>query len=350
MKIKNITLKNFRNLADLSLDFPDNGLNIYGFNGVGKTNLLEAIFYFSTGKSFRTKSDADIINFDKDFFRISSEIEINKLKYFFEIGYNRNKKKIVKVNGQLIDKLTDLYGKFKVIFFSPSDISIVSGTPASRRLFFDKAIAQLYPEYLLILNRQKKIIKQRNSLLKSGFTSAEKSSWDNQLVLNSIKLYNFRISYLKKFNLIFKEKYAAISESKENTEIRYFTNLQIKDSYEKTFRQELKKISNREILYQRTLIGPHLDDYILNINDKNSRDFASQGQMRSIAIALRLSQAAVLTDKDIYPVLIFDDVIGELDNNRTKSLLSIFNDNHQIFIASPKPENLPENRENLELK
>ncbi len=334
----------------MSLSFSDNGLNIYGFNGVGKTNLLEAIFYFSTGKSFRTKSDIDIINFEKDYFRITSEIVINKLDYTFEIGYNRKKKKIVKINGQLLKKLTDLYGKFKVIFFSPSDINIISGTPSNRRLFFDKAIAQLYPEYLSILNRQKKIIKQRNFLFKSSYSEAEKSSWDNQLMVNSAKLYKFRIDYLKDFNSIFQTKYSEISDFKEKAEIKYFSGLNIAGTYEKSFKEELSKITQQEIIYKRTLIGPQLDDYIINIDDKNSKMFASQGQMRSLAIALRLSQATVLTEKKIYPVLIFDDVIGELDNRRTTSLLKLLNDNHQIFIASPKLENLPKNRENLELK
>ena len=350
MKIKKIILENYRNLKDLCVQFPENGINIYGFNGVGKTNLLEAIFYFSTGKSFRAKSDSEIINFNKDYFRLSSFIEINNFEYHFEIGYSRNKKKIVKINGRLINKLTDLYGKFKVIFFSPNDIDIVIGSPSNRRIFFDKAIAQLYPEYLVVLNRQRRILKQRNFLLKSNYINSEKLSWDNQFINNSVLLLSYRQNYLKDFNRIFQEKYSGISSNKEQVEISYYVNFKIENSYEQSFRKELLKITSREKIYQRTMIGPQLDDYIIKIDSKNSKLYASQGQMRSIAIALRLTQASILNEKKIFPVLIFDDVIGELDNVRTKSLLNLLNDNHQIFIASPKLENLPKNRINLELK
>lgn len=335
MYIKKLKLENFRNYEDFEIEFAPEGCLIHGMNGLGKTNLLEAIGYFAFGKSFQTGSDLDLINFSKAFFRIEGTFHLNDQDLQFSAACD-NKKKIVTIDNAKLSRISELYKYVKVVYFSNNDINMIEGGPSLRRNFFDQAISQSSFAYMDLLRKFHRILKQRNALLKDHFEESEKAAWDEQFVEISAEIVEARLEYLERFIPVLQDCYFTISGEKENLSVRYESSINLDRGYKEGLQQQLIKQKRNEIRLQRTLAGPHLDDVDFYIDGKLARKFGSQGQKRSLAIASRLVQATLIQNTlHQTPILMFDDVLADLDKQRTHQIMELMSGKHQIFIATP---------------
>jgi DNA replication and repair protein RecF len=335
--LKTLNITSFRNYQKLDLDFDPRGAIITGENGSGKTNILEAVYFLAFGKSFRTAHDLELIRFHDDFFRINGCFFDKENEIYISAAADKNYK-VFKINNAALQRLTELFGFFKTVYFSPADLEIVSGSPAVRRLFLDQAIAQYNPKYLEYLKNYRHILKQRNALLKSEFDSQEKKTWDDQFISAASMVYSLRFIYLDEFVPLLKEQYHTFISNCESVNLGYQFSFPHKNAEfcEEQFASQLKKYEFQEKMAQRTLLGPHLDDLNLFVNDLSARSFASQGQARSLVIIIRLVQALLISRNSCdLPLLMFDDVLSDLDQNRSKSILNLLQKDHQIIIATP---------------
>ncbi|MDY6916052.1 MAG: DNA replication and repair protein RecF [Candidatus Cloacimonadota bacterium] len=338
MEILSLKLENYRNYLDFEISFPTEGAIIYGSNGIGKTNILEAIAYNAFGKSAQNSNDTELINFSKAFFRIEAQITMKNRKHFFETAVDKNRK-IIKIDRATIDRISELYRYFKVVYLAPEDIQIVAGSPAKRRNFLDQAISQHSYSYIELLRNYNRILKQRNALFKEEITLSEKHSWDRQFAQYAAQIIEARLDYLHYFEENLNSLYSYIGKDENlNLEYKYSFDLKKEGSIWQNFTNYLEDIYDQEIYYQRSLCGPHLDDIDFRINKHSARKYASQGQKRSLAVAIRLAQAQLINSKDDKPVLIFDDVLADLDKNRSQRIFELLKEQYQIFIATPNRE------------
>lgn len=322
MIIKSLELQNFRNYNTLQLDF-DNGTNIfYGDNAQGKTNILEAIFMTATTKSHKGSKDQDIIQFNHEEAHIRSYLFKEKITRQIDMHLRKGKTKGIAIDSQRIKKAADLMGLLNVVFFSPEDLSIIKNGPAERRRFIDMELCQLDSFYLYNLNHYNKIVNQRNKLLKDlsmkpGLKETL-SIWDSQLVSFGAKVIERREIFISQLCDIISELHAKLSGGKEKIRILYEKNVEIDD-----FEERLKKSQEKDIILKQSTVGPHRDDIIFIVNDIDIRRFGSQGQQRTAALSLKLSEIELVKKsiKDT-PVLLLDDVLSELDSNRQNYLLN----------------------------
>jgi len=338
--IKSISLTNFRSFTNISLSFDDRGAVFYGKNGIGKTNLLEAICFFAYGKSFSAPSDLDLVKRDTDYFHIKGEFLLQQRKFLFEASFDNKARKLIKVNNQRLQRVSDLYKYLKIVYFSHDDINLIEGSPKRRRQFFDLAISQSNLRYLERYKDYSQILKHRNALLKTDYAQAEKKVWDSRLIECAADITNARLEYIKKLNTELKKHYAKIGYSQEDVAIEYQFSFKMRKESElkEVFASELRRVEREEKLYQRTMIGPHLDDYNFTLNDQNINRFGSFGQKRCFAIAIKLGMANLLSKNDKEEaILIFDDVLSDLDEQRTKCIIDSLGMGNQIFVATPSP-------------
>lgn len=322
MIIKSLELQNFRNYNTLQLDF-DNGTNIfYGDNAQGKTNILEAIFMTATTKSHKGSKDQDIIQFSHEEAHIRSYLFKEKITRQIDMHLRKGKTKGIAIDSQRIKKAADLMGLLNVVFFSPEDLSIIKNGPAERRRFIDMELCQLDSFYLYNLNHYNKIVNQRNKLLKDlsmkpGLKETL-SIWDSQLVSFGAKVIERREIFISQLCDIISELHAKLSGGKEKIRILYEKNVEIDD-----FEERLKKSQEKDMILKQSTVGPHRDDIIFIVNDIDIRRFGSQGQQRTAALSLKLSEIELVKKsiKDT-PVLLLDDVLSELDSNRQNYLLN----------------------------
>ena len=322
MIIKSLELQNFRNYNTLQLDF-DNGTNIfYGDNAQGKTNILEAIFMTATTKSHKGSKDQDIIQFNHEEAHIRSYLFKEKITRQIDMHLRKGKTKGIAIDSQRIKKAADLMGLLNVVFFSPEDLSIIKNGPAERMRFIDMELCQLDSFYLYNLNHYNKIVNQRNKLLKDlsmkpGLKETL-SIWDSQLVSFGAKVIERREIFISQLCDIISELHAKLSGGKEKIRILYEKNVEIDD-----FEERLKKSQEKDIILKQSTVGPHRDDIIFIVNDIDIRRFGSQGQQRTAALSLKLSEIELVKKsiKDT-PVLLLDDVLSELDSNRQNYLLN----------------------------
>ena len=341
MFFNSVQLSNYRNFSQLKLDFDPMGALVYGLNGVGKTNLLEALCFLAYGKSFRTANDTDQIKNGSSFFKIGAQVFCYSTKYDYHAILDSKGCKYIKLNGVRIDRLSELYRYLKIVYFSQNDINLIDGSPKYRRQFFDLAISQNNYRYLSLLRHYLQVVKQRNTLLKNVYSEKEKQIWDDQFAQVTRDIMDYRLSFLKIINIELSKYYQQIGYSSEKVMVSYrhsFKNnhrLGVFDS----FLKELHRLADEEKRQQRSLIGPHLDDYIFLLNDKPISRFGSHGQKRSLSIAIQLAQASILTQADNdAAILIFDDVLSDLDTGRTKAIIDSLGCKNQTFIATPQPQ------------
>lgn len=336
MKIISAELENFRNIENIKI-FPCDAMNVIcGENAQGKTNLIEALWLFTGAKSFRGSKDENFIKFGQDKAKlkltfISEEVEKEAL---IEI----NEKRVAFLNGKKLKSASLLAGNFNAIVFSPNDLRLVSDGPSVRRRFIDIAIGQLYPAYIEILRAYNRAIIQRNKIIKEfrydSTISVMLDVFENEIALCGEKIINYRKKYLTILNKFSPLLYEGLSQGKEKLEISYI------ESVKGNFLEELK-IARREDMYSATTsVGPHRDDLEFLINGISARSFGSQGQKRSVALALKLAEAEVIK-KNVgeSPICLLDDVMSELDPARQNFVL-----NHikgmQTFLTCCDPENV----------
>lgn len=335
MWINNIKINNFRNYKELELEL-NKGINIfYGQNAQGKTNIIESIFLCSMGKSFRAKKDKDMINLEEEYAKIEMNFEKSdrKGKIKIELG---NKKNIF-LNGIKLKKLSELLGNINVVIFTPDDISILKGGPQNRRRFLDIMISQLKPNYMYNLNIYLKTIEQRNNYLKQIKEKNKNEDlldiWDERLSETAINIYNYRKEFIKKIKDKIKIMHNQITDNKENIEIEYITDCKTKEQYLELLKQRRKL----DIIKGFTTKGIHRDDFVIYINNKRLDIYGSQGQHRTAVLSLKLTELNIIYEEiGEYPILLLDDFMSELDENRRNHLLEKIKDTQVIITCTEK--------------
>lgn len=320
MIVKSLSVANFRNYKKEHIDFCEGTNVIYGNNAQGKTNLLEAIHIFSSGKSHRTKSDGELIRFGEGFMKLGIEFSDKDRDYKAVMQLGSDLKKNVKVNNVPITKLSMLMRYLNVVMFSPWDLEIIKGAPQLRRRFLDEAISQLYPVYLKALISYHKNLAQKNSLLKKLKMSGKRedamlSVWNEQLAENGSLIMQYRKDFIEKLNLYAGEIHHEISG--EKLKIIYTPSIDCDIISKENFLARLEEVETREIENGSGLYGIQRDDVRFFINDSEVRTYASQGQQRTTVLSLKMAQMEHIREvRDEYPVLLLDDIMSELDTTR----------------------------------
>ncbi len=352
MKITSVELKNFRNYSGSKIEFSD-GLNfIVGANAQGKTNLLESIYLTSVGKSPKHVKDKQIIKFNETAGKIDLNFLTNSGSKNIKIYLDKLNKKSIKVNNLNVLKLTELVGTLSVVYFSPDELKLIKEVPEDRRTFLDISISQFDKNYLYNLLKYDKILRQRNTLLKSADSIVSKKEQLNlftpQLIETAEKIILKRLEFVEKLKAEATKIHSIITENEMlNIEYSYKkTDLSIKEDLQNQFNKNLDK----ELELGFTLIGPHRDDLEFSINNTDAKLYASQGQQRTIALVVKLSLMEVIK-KEIgeYPVLLLDDVLSELDNSRQNKLIEFVNKFQTLITCTQIPNiNLPYNTIKIE--
>ena len=328
MKIKSLKLKNFWNYDLLKLDF-DGSTNIfYGNNAQGKTNILEAVYLSGTTKSHRGAKDRDIIQFKHDESHIEMIVEKNGISYQLDMHLKKNSPKGIAVNKIPIRKASELFGIVNLVFFSPEDLNIIKNGPAERRRFIDLELSQLDKVYLNDLSNYNRIVNQRNHLLKEiGFNNQDNlrdmlDIWEMQLIQYGDKIIERRKGFVEDINKIISSIHKKLTGGKEELRVIYEPS-----NGEMSLEQALNRSRERDIRIKSTSVGPHRDDICFMIGDMDIRKYGSQGQQRTAALSLKLSEIE-LVKQMIHdtPVLLLDDVLSELDKHRQNYLLDSIHD------------------------
>lgn len=348
MYIKSLELNNFRNYNELHIEF-DKGTNIlYGDNAQGKTNMLEAIYLAGTSKSHRSSKDKEIIKFDEDEAHIKVIISKNDVPIRIDMHLKKNKSKGIAINGIPIKRASELFGILNIVFFSPEDLNIIKSGPSERRKFIDLELCQLDKLYVYNLVNYNKIVNQRNKLLKDIGYGNDKDLletldiWDMQLADYGAKIIKRRNSFISEINEIIFDIHKKITNGKEEINVKYEPNIFGNNLYD-----ELVKCRDKDIKCKSTTVGPHRDDICFMNGNIDIRKYGSQGQQRTAALSLKLSEIQLVKSliKDT-PILLLDDVLSELDGNRQKNLLESLN-NVQTIITCTGLDEFIENRFNI---
>lgn len=341
MQLKNIELKNFRNYSDFKYAFKNDKTLIIGKNAQGKTNFLEAIYYLSSLNSSRIRKDSELIKFGEDFALLKGNVQKEGYDVDLEVLINPPKKKVLKVNSLKKNKSKDFLRVLSVVYFCVDDLLLLRGEPANRRHWLDNAICQIYPVYDEKLSKYNKI-----RLQKSNFLSQFQGNYDmldvfnSQLSVAGANVIYLRKKFLKELEKIASQKHAQIAQN-EILRLQYDSELLDcdKDYSPKEITEilslKLDEMKQDEIRREQCLIGPHRDDISYFINEIDSKKFASQGQQRTIVLALKLAELEIIKEKNNdTPLLLLDDVLAELDNIRQNFLLKAVQGGVQTIITS----------------
>ena len=337
MRFKSVRLENFRNYEKLELSF-DERLNLFlGHNAQGKTNLLESLFIMGLGKSFRTNRDQEMIGFGGDIAKACCVVEDDGRETEIEISYKKEGK-IIKVDGVKLQRSVDLLENVYVVVFSPDDLKIIKEGPENRRRFIDRELCQIKPVYYSDLGNYKKVLKQRNNILRDPSMDRDLLAvFDESLADYGLRIVCEREAFIKRLRLISGGIHSRISDGKELLSIEYETRVEEAESIEERKEIYKKKLSDnleRDIYNGYTGFGPHKDDLKIDINGTDIRQFGSQGQQRTAALSMKLAEIGLIkqeTGRDA--VLLLDDVLSELDRQRQQYLIEAMK-NVQVFISA----------------
>lgn len=339
MYIKKLNLQNFRNYDNLNIEFSPKMNIIYGHNGQGKTNIIEALYFFQSGKSFRCLKDREAVKFGEDYFKISS---------IFETAHGESdalvfvqEKKSVRLNGIQLEKLSELVGEYNMVIFTPDYLNLIKDGPGVRRQFIDSFISQIKPAYFKNLIFYYRVLKQRNNVLKQKSKNmiSTLDIWDEKLATLGVKINKMRSSAIDKIN----ETINIVgAESFITEKIKLIYTPSIKGDFEdkENFLNQLSLSRERDFEKGITLTGPHRDDFEIFMNDINIKKYGSQGQMRSCILKLKLSECEIIKEKTgDSPILLLDDILSELDEERRKFFLENIKDK-QVIITCTEKENI----------
>jgi DNA replication and repair protein RecF len=368
LKLKKIVLRNFRNYEFQQIDFSDKFNYIFGENGSGKTNILEAVSLIAFGKSFLSSPEIDCLRFGQEDFTVEGKF-ISRLDTEFNVGlqYNRNlKKKNFSLNKEKVSGFSsELFGKFPTVFMSPHSLNITYGNPSERRRFFDIIISQvsgLYLDDMRVLNR---LLKLKNALLKNFYEAGSPSSGN---IKEMMEVYNVklaavsaditfrRLNFLKDFIVFFKENFRELIQGDDEPEIEYSSCLEPdenllnenetdKETLRIGYMKKLNNIYSDELRRGISLAGPHRDDFVFKIKKADSaqpfniKNFASQGEHKTYMVGLKLAEYNYIRSKlDVNPIMLLDDILSELDSSRVESIMSHLNEFGQIFLTTTQDE------------
>ena len=345
MILKSITLTNYKSFSAKTVNL-DPKINCFiGPNGVGKSNVLDAIYHLSFGKSYFNPISSQNIKHGEDFFAIKGLYRNESKEEVVIINFKKNDKKVIKRNNKKYEKFSDHIGFIPLVIISPSDRNLIAEGSDIRRKFIDSVISQSDKKYLENLINYNKILTQRNSLLKLFFKNKKFDKqtiqvYDSQLESIGEKIHIKRKKFLNDFVPVFKDKYKSISNNNEEVDIKYKTDLEF-DKLSVLLQNNLEK----DMFLQYTSKGIHKDDLIFNINDYSVKKFGSQGQQKSLLIALKLAQFDFLKSQNKNnPILLLDDIFDKLDKNRVKQIINLVSDDDfgQIFISDTDEERTKE--------
>ena len=346
MHIKRLILHNFRNYAELSIK-PDPGLNILlGRNAQGKTSFLEAIYVIALARSWRAGRDSELVRWESDQARVLAEVgreEQNDISV--EVILGRSEKKQVLINTIRQTRLADLMGQVNVLLIEPHDVDIVRGEPSHRRRFMNLEISQVQPLYCHLLVNYRKVLEQRNRLLKDLQTRGGRDGvmdvLNEQLVNYGSKILDRRLSFVARIAGLARDIHSRIAEGSETVETKYHsrTNLDGADAVDQLaerLRSRLEEVRDEEIRRGITLVGPQRDDLIFTVNGVDARTYGSQGQQRTIALSLRLAELELMNETaNEPPIILLDDVMTDLDEGRRKQVFDMTRGRCQIFVTAP---------------
>lgn len=334
MVIKSLKLKNYRNYELLDLTFDSKTNILYGDNAQGKTNILEALYLSGTTKSHRGTKDRDLIQFGYEESHLETIVEKNGIDYQIDMHLKKNSPKGIAINKIPIRKASELFGIVHFVFFSPEDLNIIKEGPAGRRRFIDLELSQLDKVYLSNLSNYNRIINQRNSLLKELYYQEHLIEtldiWDMQLAEYGTKVIESRKKFIEQVNNIISNIHYRLTGGKENITLTYESSVG-----DMSLEQALKRYRQRDIKFKSTSVGPHRDDLCFKIGEIDIRKFGSQGQQRTAALSLKLSEIELvrMLIRDT-PVLLLDDVLSELDKNRQNYLLDSIHDIQTVITCT----------------
>lgn len=342
MKLLNLSLSNYRNCKDIEMDLNSDKILIIGKNAQGKTNILESIYFLSALKSPRTSNNVELINFDAEKFSVFADMIKSDTEISLQYTYTKEKTREAKLNG-VKSRPKDFKSVLKTVLFSTSDLLLLRGNPSDRRDWLDRAISQVYPAYDDRLSKYDKIRVQKNNYLKDFVKGTAPDEtllevYNEQLAITGSNIIYLRKKFLKEIERIAREKHRIISETEE-LKIGYECSFlseetELEDILAK-FKISLEERKVEEIRRCQACVGPHRDDIMFFINNNEATKFASQGQQRTIVLALKLSELDIITEKTgDEPVLLLDDVLAELDDIRQNYLLKSINDKTQTIITS----------------
>lgn len=334
LRVKSLKINNFRNYGYLDLEFDDNINIIYGDNAQGKTNILEAIYFTATTKSHKGAKEKELLKFNNEEAHINMIVDRNKSNFEIDVHLKKNAKKGIAINKIPIKKSAEIFGIVNIVFFSPEDLSIIKNGPSERRRFIDIELSQLNKIYLNDIINYNKVLNQRNKLLKEITYQPQLLDtldiWDEQLVKFGNRIIEQREEFIQEMNGIIKVIHKNLSGGKENVELIYE-----KSTKNESFSDTLKKTRNKDIKMRSTSTGPHRDDIAFMVNGLDIRTYGSQGQQRTAALSLKMSEIELVKKviKD-QPILLLDDVLSELDSSRQNFLLDSIKDVQTIITCT----------------
>lgn len=334
MKIKSLGLKNFRNCANVWLEFTSQKTLIIGKNAQGKTNILESIYLLSDLKTPRTSTISDLIKFGAEEFEINAEIEKNNTDIELDFSYNQDKKRLFKLN-KVKSTAKDFRLAVKTVLFSTKDLLLLRGAPQDRRDWLDRAISQVYPAYIERLAKYEKIRIQKNNLLKNDYIDDSLLDvYNEQLTITGANIIFLRKKFLKEIEILAQIKHKIISDTEEFS-LNYTCPESDIESISIYLKQELLARRSEELARRQSCVGPHRDDIEFKINGIDAVKFASQGQQRTLVLSLKLGELQIIREKTGFaPILLLDDVLAELDETRQNYLLKSIASDVQTIITS----------------
>ncbi len=331
--INQIALTTFRNYQSLNIDFSKNTNILLGKNAQGKTSILEAIYMIGLTKSHKTTKDVDVIQSNAEFAKIKAQCDLKDEKVQLEVVVSKSGKK-AKYNNIEIERLSEYVGLINVVMFAPEDINLIRGNPQNRRRFLDLEIGQMSKEYMYNLQNYKKVLKQRNDLLKSMQKNVKPNMMlldiiTDQLIDYLIQVVAIRKRFIRKINDFALLNYQDLSKTKHRLKIEYLPS--IKDNYKEEFQRKYQY----DMITGATSLGAHRDDVEFYIDDFTIKTHGSQGELRTAVLAVKLALVDFIHEyTKSYPILLLDDVFSELDQERQKGLFDYISEKTQTFITT----------------
>lgn len=344
MHLRALSLRSFRNYTQLDLA-PSEGLNILvGENAQGKTNLLEAIYLLATSRSMRASRDVEMIQRTAENAEVAAEVARQRDgKVYLALSIFPAEKKSIRINGVRRPKVIEILGQFNAIFFGALELSIVSGEPAVRRHYLNLEISQISPKYCYDLVAYKKVLNQRNRLLRDlrerPLALSGLEAWDEQLIRYGVPILQKRRFFVERLAPLADEIHRELTEGRESLEVRFVPSVPLPEeesdtAYEEVFRARQKVVAPEEIRRGVTLLGPQRDELQFFINGMDARSFGSQGQQRTIVLSLKLAEYRLMEEYiGEPPVILLDDVMSDLDNARRRHLMNWLHRRCQVFLT-----------------
>lgn len=337
VRIKNLTLKDYRSYSDKYFEF-DPKLNVLvGKNAQGKTNVIEAIFFAVIGKSFKTSKEKDVISWTKQSAYVKAEFEKKYRETQIELFFNENHKKSIKIDSIPIKKIGELMGTTNAVFFSPDELKLVKESPEERRRFMNIDISQTNKRYFYLIGRYEKVLANRNKLLKTSkdlnVLKETIDIWDRALSELAEKIALERKKFVEELSPLAKLAHSYISGGKEDLEIKYCSSFE--ENYQEKMMKTLQKNIEKDFKLGYTSVGVHRDDLDIFLNGVEVKSFGSQGQQRTVALSLKLAELEIIKNRvGEYPILLLDDVFSELDKDRRKKLLNFTSKTQTIITCT----------------